>query len=127
MIRGMLGLSVRDVYSMLRKSYHRASVLFALHRWNDALQALDDALTRFPHAYDQLDGTPADASLRLLLTGTEAQLWPARIALSSRVIAQSANLAGAGARTEYCNVVLTHGESHRSPDMAGPLAGTWRT
>jgi len=59
--------------------YNRAIALFALHRWDDALHMLDDALTRFPQDHDQLDVTPADASLRLLLTSTDAQMWPERI------------------------------------------------
>ena len=59
--------------------YNRAIALFALHRWDDALHTLDDALTRFPQDHDQLDVTPADASLRLLLTSTNVQMWPERI------------------------------------------------
>jgi tetratricopeptide (TPR) repeat protein len=59
--------------------YNRAIALFALHRWDDALHTLDDALPRFPQDHDQLDVTPADASLRLLLTSTDAQMWPERI------------------------------------------------
>ena len=59
--------------------YSRAITLFALHRWDDALHTLDDTLTRFPQDHDQLDPTPADAVLRLLLTSTDVQMWPERI------------------------------------------------
>ena len=60
--------------------YNRASALFALHRWDDAFQVLDDALARFPQDHDRREAMSADASLRLLLTSTDTRLWPERIA-----------------------------------------------
>ena len=60
--------------------YNRAMALFALHRWDDALQVLDDALARFPQDHDRREAMSADASLRLLLTSTDTRLWPERIA-----------------------------------------------
>jgi tetratricopeptide (TPR) repeat protein len=59
--------------------HNRAVALFAVNRWDDALAALDDALSRFPEGHEQLDVTPADESLRLLLTQTDAEMWQGRI------------------------------------------------
>jgi tetratricopeptide (TPR) repeat protein len=60
-------------------SYLRVSTLFVLQHWEHALQALDDALGRFPQDHDRSDPTPIDTALRLLLNSTAARLWSERI------------------------------------------------
>jgi tetratricopeptide (TPR) repeat protein len=59
--------------------YRRDMTLFALNRWDEALAALDDALSRFPEGHEQLAVTPADESLRQLLTKTDAARWQEHI------------------------------------------------
>ena len=68
----------------------------------------------------QVDVTLADASLRLLLTGTEAQLWPARIAALLTCYSQHKVLAWLGQGLVRSIATLY------SPMVSHTAAQTWR-
>ena len=89
--------------------YTRAMALFALHRWDDALQVLDDALARFPQDNDRHEAMSARKFAPV--TDQYGLTAVARTRYGSfRMLRQARclNLSGARARPGYCDVVLIH-------------------